>query len=620
MPFPVSKAYESEMFWERFHHRQKSLTPRGYSSLSQNYTEDVLKPLQLEPKRQIIKYLQLEKAPKEKISGADDTLILETPQHSSQENEKLPLQCLQFRKREDMVLRKHLCRTRQHIVAVKQGRDYFHLLQKEEQEAQEKQRIERERREELRHTELRPPTVSDSDEDSDTKRWPDIAATHISEWKHNRMTFWAARPFTPIHISLTSAQPQLLPGERLYWQLCCLNWLLEALTQERPGRFGPGIACWDAKDPGRSRTMMKRLNKEKAIEAKWEQFIAPPKTRHLTSRPPRISSGRHLTWKSSTVSVAPSLLTVSSVGSLSSLAPAPEHTCNEPVFSEGFEIVKESHPDPTPSEYLQKLLQEVYQNVLKVCGTSESEFISVPDRITSMMSVKVHPESEQNTSADEKIESQRVKSSPGRQTSDTSQLVHEKEAMLNEIKAYFVGKTKELTLSLSDALDRTAKKRLDFGVQRVRSPCNMASRGRIHSAVSTFTSVASISTVQHSKHPDTTEDPYSTQWLSALLSSLAPIKHSDRRITCILGKLSRFTEGDTLRVHPHSFLRVLNSLQTWELCYPDLCVALEIVRQNVVKMPEAEYDTWLHSRVNQSQSTKSATHNFFAIITNSQIA
>lgn len=31
------------------------------------------------------------------------------------------------------------------------------------------------------------------------------------------------------------------------------------------------------RDPGTSRTTIKRLNKEKAIEAKWEQFIAPPK-------------------------------------------------------------------------------------------------------------------------------------------------------------------------------------------------------------------------------------------------------------------------------------------------------------------------------------------------------
>lgn len=30
-------------------------------------------------------------------------------------------------------------------------------------------------------------------------------------------------------------------------QLCCLCWLLEALTLERSGKFGPVASCWDAK-------------------------------------------------------------------------------------------------------------------------------------------------------------------------------------------------------------------------------------------------------------------------------------------------------------------------------------------------------------------------------------
>ncbi len=53
---------------------------------------------------------------------------------------------------------------------MKQGRSYFRLLQKEEQEAQEEQRRELQKREELRRTKLQPPTLSDPDEDSDTQR------------------------------------------------------------------------------------------------------------------------------------------------------------------------------------------------------------------------------------------------------------------------------------------------------------------------------------------------------------------------------------------------------------------------------------------------------------------
>ncbi|XP_048044899.1 uncharacterized protein LOC125267376 isoform X2 [Megalobrama amblycephala] len=109
----VDKLYKFEMFWERFHHRQEPLTRRVYSSVRQSCDEDVLESLHLKPKKLIMNYLgQEQKAPKEENSEADDNLVHETPPHSSQEKEKGVPKCSRSRKREDMVLRKHLCRTR----------------------------------------------------------------------------------------------------------------------------------------------------------------------------------------------------------------------------------------------------------------------------------------------------------------------------------------------------------------------------------------------------------------------------------------------------------------------------------------------------------------------------
>ncbi|KAF4112741.1 hypothetical protein G5714_005286 [Onychostoma macrolepis] len=608
-PCKVDNPYKCEIFWERFHRRQEPLTRSVYSSLRRSCAEDVLESLHLEPKNLITNYLgQVDETQadllqmRSSISRGEGGLCLMTLQTSKQHTYRVSCitqkwkisYCLltlmsfqtcvififlqntkQSNSFAHLFSLRHFFFFMQHVLAVKQGRSYFRLLQKEEQEAQEEQRRERQRREELRRTKLRPPTRSDSDEDSDTERWCDVVATSSIDWKPNRRKLRAARPFTPIHRSLISTPPHLLPGECVYRQLCCLNWLLEALTLERSGRAGPVTSCWDARDPGMSRTTIKRLNKEKAIEAKWEQFIAPPKTRHLTSRPLRVSSGRQQLWKTSALSVLSSSVTGSSAGSLLSLAPAPDHTCDESVYTKAMETlsVRESDSDPSSSEYLQKFLQEVYQSVLKTCCYCDKQLTSASD------------------------------SSPA-----TAQLIHKKEVMLCGMKASFVDIAEELTLNLSDALDRCAKKRWDFGVQRYRCLCNMLSRGRIRSAVTSETSVVSPR-APDSNIPDSTEDPYSTQWLSAFLSNLASIKHSDRRVARLLEKLSRFTDGHAIQLHPHNFLRILTSLQPWELCCPDLCVAIEIVRLNVVKMPKAEYDSWLHSRINQSQTTKSAAHN-----------
>ncbi|KAI7813115.1 putative coiled-coil domain-containing protein 60, partial [Triplophysa rosa] len=486
-------------FWERFNSRQKPLTCGAYSSLGWSYTEDVSEPLHLEPKRLLVSFLgQLEKAPKGEISEVDDDLDHETPLHSSQENEKLPPKYPRFQKREDTVLRKHLRLARQHSLAVKQGRSYFHLLQKEEQEAQEERATERRRKKELRLAELRPPAVSsDSDEDNDIERWCDFAASSSSEMKCNRRKIRSVRPFTPVHRSLTSAQPHQLPRECVYRQLCCLTWLLEALTLDHSGKLGPLTFCWDAKDPGRSRTTIKRLNKEKAIEAKWEQFIATPKPRHVTSKPLRVSSGRHLTLKTSSLSVVSSLASASSVGSLSSFTVAPDFTCSDPVSSDGFEALSARKPDsdPSPSE---SMCQS--KSSLRESQTQPMRKQSFGLRALRALLFHSH----------EALRS--VRSFPVGLSSAT-QLVREKEAMLDAMKASFGDKAEELMLSLSDALERSAKKRWDNGVQRYLSLCNMTSHGQIPS-VTCLPSAVSTATAQDSKVTDAvcSEDPYSTQW------------------------------------------------------------------------------------------------------------
>ncbi|XP_056602909.1 coiled-coil domain-containing protein 60-like [Triplophysa dalaica] len=239
------------------------------------------------------------------------------------------------------------------------------------------------------------------------------------------------------------------------------------------------------RDPGRSRTTIKRLNKEKAIEAKWEQFIATPKPGHVTSKPLCVSSGRHLTLKSSSFTVVSSLASTSSMGSLSSFTVAPDFTCNDPVSSDSFEAQSTHEPDSDP-----------------------------PHSECSNASVKVQPEREQST-ANEKTKSQTrsIKRSFPVGLSSATQLVREKEDMLDEMKASFGDKAEELMLSLSDTLERSAKKRWENGVQRYLSLCNMTSDGQIPS-VTCLPSVVSTATAQDSKVTDAvfSKDPYSTQW------------------------------------------------------------------------------------------------------------
>lgn len=45
----------------------------------------------------------------------------------------------------------------------------------------------------------------------------------------------------------------------------------------------------------------------------------------------------------------------------------------------------------------------------------------------------------------------------------------------------------------------------------------------------------------------------------------------------ILLKLQKFGENLDLRIRPHVLLKVLQDLRIWELCSPDIAVAIEVV-------------------------------------------
>ncbi|KAB1255320.1 Coiled-coil domain-containing protein 60 [Camelus dromedarius] len=83
-----------------------------------------------------------------------------------------------------------------------------------------------------------------------------------------------------------------------------------------------------------------------------------------------------------------------------------------------------------------------------------------------------------------------------------------------------------------------------------------------------------------------------------LLSKLPEDLKTFRPARKILAKLQKFGENLDLRIRPHVLLKVLQDLRIWELCSPDIAVAIEFVREHVVHMPQEDYINWLQNRIN----------------------
>ncbi|KAM4615804.1 coiled-coil domain-containing protein 60-like [Polymixia lowei] len=544
------------------------LGPRPPQTAAWRPYEEPDRPLRLEPRR----------------------LTLETVGQCVEET--VPICCTQAGKRQDsMSLRRHLGHARRLVSAVKRGQGYFHLLQKEEREEEEEEE-ERQRRtgEDRRRAEPRPPCFS-SDSDSDSDRWPLAAGSSQSREKKAQ----SARPFTPLHRSLTSPLLGEAPRDAVYRQLCCLNWLLEALTLERSGRAGPLISCWDQKDPGRGRTAPRTLSKDRAIETKWEQFVSATKPRRTGPKPPRGSSDRlYLLRKSSALSVASSSAIASPTlgGSLSSLGPgAEEETARGPIkiatAASGVNSQDTAPPggeeesEPPTSEYLRTLLDAVHQSVKKELYGQSPSTTSMTDSLTASRSrPQPLPQRTDKTTASKMADGSRPKSCPAKPLSAASQLIDSKASMLEERRAAFEERAGEMAQSYADILEHNARKRLNSGLEKYRALHHMTGSSCLPRHVTRPSATKAKppetgATGRTAASQNNNNKRSNNMWLSVLLSSLPVEVCRDGAVSRVLEKLSGFADERTPRIRPHLFLKVLGGLQPWELCLPDLCVAIE---------------------------------------------
>ncbi|MGH0170788.1 UNVERIFIED_CONTAM: hypothetical protein FKN15_061495 [Acipenser sinensis] len=442
------------VFRENYHRRQKQLGQQGYWTASGRLYQEIGEPLYLDPKKLILHSL-----------GQQDQVSSEKWLY------------LKNREKELKILKRHLSHTRQLVSAVKQGRGYFQMLQREECDLRNAQQEEQQSFSESQRTEWQPPKYSSDEE--------------VTE-----------------------------------------------------------------REPGGSKMTVKRLNEEKAIETKWDHFITQPKPRRSASRILRKVSvrSRNTFMSSSRLSVMSSTLTPPPMGSMSSLTPGSEDlpmgasggavggVC-ESQDSQSAANISAQHQDQEEeaplSDYLQKLFESVHQAVDKELHHTDQE--------------KKHP----NESS---LESNYIS---GRGSRDKQ-------------------------VGTDTKPQRPKRKRWENSTRKFQSLEYVTD---FHRDISLLRAAANKSDSRDENSQK------STTWFSELLSRIPKAMLESHNVQSILGKLSRLCHKQSLRVGPSHFLKVLSGIRTWELCSPDLSVAIEIVREHIVQMSKEDYEAWLLPRV-----------------------
>ncbi|KAM6403771.1 coiled-coil domain-containing protein 60 [Rhynochetos jubatus] len=578
-----------QVFWEQYHRRQKQFTQGYLTPLRKPYQEFgeivyidaknltiyALGQLAQEP----VKNDAQEKTPKEVAEVTTNKYSFSLKSDLLQPVKRLS----SFREtgKELRTLNKALAYSRHHVSSMKRGTAYFDILHQESQERKNTLKADQQAKG-TRRTDIQTYKYFFDDESAEERHaWSLTDGNHLRQSGKTEENV-TLRSFTPLYTSILFPNPPGAKSVRLLRQLCALHWLLEALTLEPDSLMHSILTCWNSTDPGGVKKTVKEKKDEKFAEYMWEVLITntkkcPWKTRYrLLSK----NINKASTPAMSQLSSQSSPHGQSPVGSANSTVCCSEenikiNVTSSDVTSEPAQAKKQ----PSLSPFLQKVTQRVREEAAK--GAHKEEDV-----------VK-------------KTEPQRL--FPGAQKSRVNMPpIKDKESMISKKQSHHISAFIKSKANLCDkmrqkftAVDGAAACRLQdtLGSLESRQEQRCYQKHQTLKQLKYFRKDMERIRQLHVTDEIIEPEEDKRNWFPVLLARLPESVKSDRYIQKILKKLEKYGKDPDLKIHPDDFLKVLATLQEWELCYPEIAAAVEFVRESIVQMPEEDFSTWFQTRV-----------------------
>ncbi|KAM9746936.1 coiled-coil domain-containing protein 60 [Dama dama] len=513
-----------------------------------------------------------------------------------------PMRSIRYMEKEIINLKKDLKRSCTLIQWVKIGRGYFTILKEESALRKKQQQLEKLKEEE--RNKFQPAKML-----SDIQYGDLVLPTYGSEKTKKAVAEVILRPFTPMHSCIISPSLPEARVEPIFRQLCVLHWLLEALTIDHSHHtMKPVITCWNPKDPGGSKSTIKKINKDKSMGQRWEHFVTAPKTKKFkipVARPTTRKPSR----RGSTLSLSRTSGGSSPQSSMVSVNPGSDEPPSVITQATGSKDIEDNESSSTKPEEeplhinLQKLLEMVREDARRAI-TMENEMQRQAPSILSVLRQNksdsaykdmqtTHKSSDRSSSTSGDSHSQvlqkKIKSRANRD------IIQCKSGVCNTMRAKFYSVAQEAGFCLQDKMEILMKRQEERGIQKFHS----------FNLVSNFQKDMTKMRHQVSMVKGDAEE-IADHWYFDLLSKLPEDLKNFRPARKILAKLQKFGENLDLRIRPHVLLKVLQELRPWELCSPDIAVAIEFVREHIIHMPQEDYISWLQNRINIPIRSQSA--------------
>ncbi|XP_053445349.1 coiled-coil domain-containing protein 60 [Nycticebus coucang] len=507
-----------------------------------------------------------------------------------------PMKSLKYMDKEIINLRKDLRRSRILIQSVKIGRGYFAMLKEESALKKRQQQLQKLKEEEINKFQ---PAKKTSE-----IHYRDTLLTTYDEDKFKKLGAGVIlRPFTPVHSCIISPMLPQAHVEPLFRQLCALHWLLEALTIDHTHHtMKPVITCWNPKDPGGSKSTIKKINKDKSMGQKWEQFITAPAPKSKKYKVPiGRAASRKPSRRGSTLSLTRTSGGSSPQSSMISMNPGSDEPQSMTPVTGSKDIEDNESSSTKPEEEplhinLQKLLEMVREDarrtimlengmqkkapsILSVLKQTKSDSAFYKDMQTTYKS----SDKSSSTSGDSHIQTVQKKT----KNRNNRELILCKSGVCDAMRAKFYSVAQEAGFCLQDKIEILMKRQEERGIQKFHSFVRVSNFQKDMAKMRQQVAIVKGDADEIADH-----------WYFDLLSKLPEDLKNFRPAKKILVKLQKFGENLDLRIRPHVLLKVLQDLRIWELCSPDIAVAIEFVREHIIHMPQEDYLSWLQNRIN----------------------
>ncbi|XP_072658855.1 coiled-coil domain-containing protein 60 isoform X1 [Canis lupus baileyi] len=349
-----------------------------------------------------------------------------------------------------------------------------------------------------------------------------------------------------------------------------------------------------SRDPGGSKNTIKKINKDKSIEQKWEHFVTAPKTK----KPPvlRVTSGKP-SWRGCTLSLSRTSGGSSPQSSMVSMNPGSDEPLS--MITQATGSIEDNDSFSTKPD--EELLHINLQKLLEMVREDAQRTVTLENRMQKKAS-SILPMIRQNKSDSTNKDIQTTHKSRSSSTSGESHtqiiqkksksctnhdIIQCKSGVCSTMRAKFYGVAQEAGFCLQDKMEILMKRQEERVLQKFHS----------FNIVSNFEKDIAKMRHQASMIKGDAEE-IADHWYFDLLSKLPEDLKNFRPAKKILAKLQKFGENLDLRIRPRVFLKVLQDLRIWELCSPDIAVAIEFVREHIIHMSQEDYINWLQNRIN----------------------